>query len=202
MKNSSYKDLTEKILEKTSLNNCVYVLIGGCSRSGKSTLAEKISKSLNEKGINGIHIPLDYWIAPVENRKKNSTVKERYNYGKIVSDILRLKSGFPINLESFYDSKTRSLEKRKKTVEFSEGVCVIEGVVALDIKELINLAEIRVFVDISDSIRKNRLVDYYLNYKKLDLETTNNLINDRELEEVKTIKETRRNSNFLYKSQD
>ena len=177
------------------------VSIAGCAQSGKTTLAKKIKNDLSKRDIDCIIFSLDNWLLGLDERKGNETVRERFQYKKISEAINQIKNGNKV-YTPIYDPKTRLIVSKKSLnpIYINEGICIIDGVVALDIKELRNISDFNIFVDIDDDIRKNRLMKFYVGYKSCSVNGSEKLINARELEEVPAIKKTVNYADVIYKS--
>ena len=70
------------------------------------------------------------------------------------------------------------------------------------IKELRNISDFNIFVDVDDNIRKERLMKFYIDYKKCSVDESEKLIKARELEEVPTIKKTMNYADVIYKYEE
>jgi len=176
------------------------VLIGGCSQSGKTALAQKIKKDLIKKRIQCTIISLDNWILGLNERRGDETVRKRFNYKKISEAVIRLKKGKKI-YPPVYDSKSRLIISNKSSTPLyieEHGIGIVDGVVALDIKELRDISDFSIFVNISDETRKNRLKEFYVNYKKYTAEEAKRIIEPREFDEVAIIKKTKDYADVIY----
>ena len=171
--------------------NPALVLVAGCSRAGKTLLVSKLVENIISSGINSVSVKLDSWLISVENRGKDSSVLERYEIPSIISSIKRLQQGEQIN-PPVYDavSRRRVSESGVVPISINEGILFVEGVVALAIEGLVEKAALRIFVDIPDKLRRQRLVDFYSDVKRLDRKEYEDIIKKRENEEVTFIKET------------
>ena len=197
-----YETLFDSLLKayfKSNKNLRFMVSIGGCAQSGKTTLANRIKDDLNKRGINNMIISLDSWLLGLDERKGDETVRERFPYKKISEAITRIKAGNKV-YAPIYDPKTRLIVSKKSLnpIYIDEGVCIVDGVVALDIEELRNISDFNIFVDINDNIRKKRLRVFYTDYKKCSLEETEKIVEPRELEEVPIIKKTEIYADVIY----
>jgi uridine kinase len=174
------------------------VLVGGCSRTGKTVLSSKLSENLISLGINTAIVKLDSWLISVDNRKQNSSVLERYELPSIISSITKVQRGETIYPPA-YDavSRRRVAEYGLDLISIKDGILFVEGVVALAIEELIKNPTLRIFVGIPDRLRKQRLVDFYSNIKRLDRKEYENIIETREKEEVPFIKRTVVNADVI-----
>ena len=137
----------------------------------------------------------------LDERKGNETVRERFRYKKIAEAINQIKNGNKV-YTPIYDPKTRLIVSKKSLnpVYINEGICIVDGVVALDIEELRDISYFNIFVDIDDDTRKKRLMKVYIDYKNCSVNESEKLINARELEEVPTIKKTMNYADVIYES--
>lgn len=187
----------QEALDRKQKRLCL-VLIGGCSRSGKSALVERLSSRLNGVGIRNGVVRLDSWLIGVDQRKAQSTVLERYEGQAIVESIhglLRGKTIFP----PIYNAKTRRrrAERGKTGIRIASGVLIVEGVIALALEPLVRMADLRIFVSVSDPERLERLRDFYTRNKGFTSKETEEIIQSREKEEVPFIKETAKKADIV-----
>ena len=175
------------------------ILVGGCSRSGKSVLVSKLKENIISSGINTAVINLDSWLVSVDNRKQDSSVLDRYEIPLIISAIKKIRHGEVI-YPPVYDvvSRMRVAECGINSVSIKNGILFIEGVVALAIEELVKNATLRIFVGISDKLRKQRLVAFYSDVKRLNRKEYEKIIETREQEEVPFIKRTSVNADIIF----
>lgn len=175
------------------------VLIGGCSRTGKTVLVSKLAENITSSGINATVVKLDVWLISVNNRKQDSTVLDRYEILSIISSIRRVQQGETI-YPPVYDvvSRRRITECGIDPIRVRNGILFVEGVIALAITELVEDAALRIFVDIPDELRKQRLMDFYTGMKRLDRKECENIIETREEEEVSLVKETVCNADVIF----
>jgi histidinol-phosphate phosphatase family protein len=140
------------------------VIVGGLSRSGKSSLSSAISEVLRSRGTESVVISLDRWILPAEARAPG--VLGRYDMDAIKEMIERLTRAGSIETHSlpYYEKGSRTSFSDAETVVLpSNAVLVIEGTVALHFLELIPGGRAHaVFVDIDEEVRKKRVVREYI----------------------------------------
>ena len=98
------------IYELEQKDKKVIVAVGGLSRSGKSTLVKFLTDQLKSNLIKVVTISLDDWILPIEGRRDDMTVRDRYQYEKISSDLSVLLKGGEIRL-SPYNMDSRGISK-------------------------------------------------------------------------------------------
>jgi len=197
-------DLLYKHIHKIGLLSCIQsslVLIGGCSRSGKSIIASRLSKNFTANGIDNHIVKTDSWLISLENRKPGSTVLERYDCEAIINSIKEILSGGVI-YPPVYDvnSRRRITQHSEDPIFAKSGVIIVEGVIALVLKELLDIAALKIFVTVSDKIRLARLMDFYNRTKGLSIDETRDIINSREIEEVPFIKNTAEYADVIFKT--
>jgi len=198
---SSYESLYKHIkrLIRHSHKPLFFILVGGSSRTGKSTLTSMLSSKFKADGIETNIINLDPWLISMEKRRSSSTVMERYDCDgiqKSIKAILKGKRVFP----PVYDvvSRKRIAEKSDKFLMAKSGIVFIEGVIALALKRLLELAELKIFTNIPDKIRLKRLTDFYVNTKELTYDEAERIIQSREKEEVAFIKKTAEQADIIF----
>lgn len=191
---------TQKIYDRSS-GNIFLVLIGGCSRSGKTTLSNKLSAHFNESGIETLVVGLDSWLIGVNDRKPDSMVIERYEMQRINSDLEVLLNGGIIT-PPVYDpvSRKRIAGNGEKSLKIKKGIVIVEGVVALSDPGLIGKKGISVFVKTSHLTRIKRLLDFYGGIKKIPREEYKQIIREREKEEVPFIDKSVDFADLIYAS--
>lgn len=198
---SSVEFLSQHILTllDESSNKPMIILVGGCSRTGKTVLVSKLTEKIVNSGINTTVVNLDSWLISVEERKEDSSVLERYEIPSIISSVKRIQQGEAI-YPPVYDavSRRRITDSGVDSISMKSGIMIIEGVVALAIEELTENATLRIFVDIPDKLRKQRLVDFYANVKHLGKREYDNIIETREKEEVPFVKRTAVNADVIF----
>lgn len=170
---------------------CSLILIGGCSRVGKTTLSAQIAKELSALYHPLLEVTLDAWIVSVEKRPQASTVMERFEVDRMLRDIQCLAQGQQV-FPPVYDAKTRRriVEISSDGLQLQQGTIIVEGVIALAIPELCSLATATIFVEVPDDVRIKRLYQFYTQEKGLKFEEAQKLISGREAEEVPLIKST------------
>ena len=179
------------------------ILIGGCARVGKTTGCQQIMNGCREQSIPTLYVPLDAWIVSVEKRPVNSTVLDRYEGSKICEGLSKLLKGQTI-YPPVYDpiTRTRVKEKSETPLFLGQGLIFAEGVMALAYPELRELATLCLYLSLSDSIRLQRLSDFYLNQKGFTLQQAQQLIEKREQEEIPVIKKTQLWADYVIQMDD
>ncbi|MBF4694941.1 uridine kinase family protein [Fusibacter ferrireducens] len=197
-------EISETNLIINHIENCLVnrdmtiVLIAGNSRAGKSTLSNEILDYFNEKNIYTQRIELDNWIISVDQRTEKMNVFDRFNASKIEEDFKVLTRGSTLQLDA-YEAKSRGRTRIQKSISLiKKGVVIVEGVIALGLSSLVSYADIRIYVDIDESIRKERFIEFYTN-KGLAINEIENTYLNRLEDEFKLIDSTKANANIIYK---
>ena len=204
MSNLDLKDFTQSISRE--IKNILLrdpapflVLIGGCSRSGKSSFAKTLLTDLNNKKIISTILPMDQWLVPLSQRKKNSDVMSRYHIDTFVEAVKKTLSGKNFNYRA-YNEVTRELEPKTRHFHAVSNlqVIIIDGVISLADINLRELSKIKIYIECDDSIRLERLFLYYTNVKNMDLPSAKKIILERESEEVIFVKKTKIHASYFY----
>lgn len=171
----------------------VVVIIGGCSKTGKSTLAIRIAETLPE--ASPVVLSLDSWLLEYERRPDDSRVYQRFDYVRIEEALGNLFKGEEIKAP-LYDPKSRKIVGDRSVRLLSSKLLIVEGVVALDIPKIRAVADITIFKDERDTIRKARVLQSFAQ-RDIPEEQKPREISERELEEVPYIKETARYASYV-----
>ena len=180
-------------------SNIALVLVGGCSRSGKTRLVSKLSAKPTASGMGWAVATLDSWLISVEKRKPGSSALARYDTEAIVESLGKLRQRQKI-YSPIYDAASRRwiAESSFEPISIKDGILFVEGVIALGIESLVECASLRVFVDIPDGIRMKRLAEFYANVKKLPENEYEDILQERESEEVPFVKGTSLNADVIF----
>lgn len=201
MKCSRVDLLSKRILGLVadSSDKLIIILVGGCSRAGKTTLVTKLSEKIGFCGNKTAVINLDSWLVSLDKRKEDSSVLERYEVKSIVSSIKKIKLGEAV-YPPVYDviSRMRVAEFSPDPIAIKNGVLFVDGVIALAIDKLFEVAALRIFVNITDELRRQRLVKFYSNTKGLNKKEYTKIIKSRENEEVLFVKSTADNADVIF----
>lgn len=178
------------------------LLIGGCSRSGKSTLAQDIKAALTQAGNSVAIVSLDSWIVSLEDRPFNSRVIDRYDGTAAVTAIKRLVNGHAAEIPSYDVKKRVRIQDGAINLKISLGsYLIIEGVLALAYPELLALkGALTIFVEATEQIRHQRVLEFYQIQKGLSLEAAETLFLEREREEVPYVQSTQKYATLSYKN--
>ena len=174
-----------------SSKNILIVLIGGCSRSGKSTLARELTEKFSRAGIPCRILNIDSWLVSIDKRKPFSKVTERFDMVAVNMAVEEIVNG-QIVTPPVYDPITRRQIQKigNNPISITFGILIIDGVITLADEGLIKKSDFRIFVKISECKRLRRLINFYSHIKKVPKEEYKRIIRDREKEEVPLIKKS------------
>jgi len=152
-------------------------------------------QALQKHGISAQVLSLDNWLFGVNDRKEFMTVRERYKYDEVGRDIKRLINGEGILLK-VYDSYSRNIIG-EKSFSLNDSKClIVEGVPALDIDGLRDIANLKAYIEIDEDIRKNRFFSFY-QWKDLSDKEIENLYQVRLEDEVPFIEESEKYADII-----
>lgn len=174
------------------------LLIGGLSRSGKSTLSAVVSESLRVQGIESLIFPLDNWIVSKKQRSPYDKVTDRFRIDHAVSALRTVLSGDSVTFRA-YNPTTRCECNGLTTLATGDNtqLVIVEGVVALADQRLRNLADYSIFITVNSRLRIRRMIELYRDVKCLDAGEYRRIIRLREIEEVPTINESKVYANLV-----
>lgn len=175
---------------KRSINetkNKPYIItVGGNSRSGKTTFCNYIKQKLTEDGFKVCHILLDNWLLPNTLRGNSMNVLDRFQTDKIKSDFEKLLKKKNIKLHR-YEPLNRSLSKENVIYTFNNfDVVLVDGVVALSIQTLRQIANLKIYCKISEAKFCERFKKFY-RWKGLSDKEIEELYKIRKLDEFDII---------------
>jgi uridine kinase len=147
------------------------VLIGGLSRSGKTTLANNLRLAVLERGCNVWTLSLDRWLRDVDSRLPG--VLGRYDLsiirGVIAQHSMGERESQCLQLPQYHKLQQRTFFTGESILIQPQDILIVEGTVALTLAT--NLDHIhRLFVAIDESVRKGLVIDEYLSRGKSQFE--------------------------------
>lgn len=147
--------IVERIDKSTNHGELLVVGIAGGSGSGKTTLARAIYDSLGFDNITYIahdsyykdisHLPLK------EREQQNFDHPDSLETSLLVEHVQALKNGKKVKIPT-YDYSTHSRNSETEEVE-SRPILLIEGILILSDAALVDIMDIKIFVDTDDDIR-------------------------------------------------
>lgn len=136
------------------------LLLGGNSRSGKTTLYTYLKKRLQQDSLTVMGIEMDDWILPKTERPKNAGVFENFQFPRLITDLEKILAGEQVSIHGY----ARHPERKPipSTYQYQgQKVIIIEGVVALASESLRNRADLKLFKHIDERELKKRLEQYF-----------------------------------------
>ena len=180
--------------------NSRVILIGGASRSGKSSVANVLTELLNLVGKRSHVLSLDGWLKAADERHEGVGVLGRYQLDGLIQHAKQLVSSAS-RFEIEYPLHDRKLRQVKKTQIVSVGpsdIVILEGVPALLDPSLLDLANLTIHVDVNDDVRKSRLQEEY-SWREERQEDFMKKIMSREVDEVELVKSASHKADYLIK---
>ena len=157
-----YKQLAWDINKRVDTDNkSTYIIaIGGNTRGGKSILAAYLKQYLVRQGKRVLRIELDDWILPKDKRKHTHDVMHNFQHDKLTSDLKRILAGGAIELEG-YSRIPGNKPTPERYLLNAENVIIIDGVIALALPYLREIADLKIFKAIEDNDHYQRVMDYF-----------------------------------------
>jgi uridine kinase len=142
------------------LKDAFVIGICGGSASGKTTVARRIIEALDVQWVS--LLSMDSFYRAFNEGEHELAQKNQFNFDHpdafdfdlLIETLGRLKEGKSVEVP-IYNFTTHSREKVKKTV-YGANVVIFEGILAFASKELIDLMDMKVFVDTDSDIRLAR----------------------------------------------
>jgi histidinol-phosphate phosphatase family protein len=173
---------------KTLINEKVvkdFIIVGGLSRSGKSTFSNILKYLLQEKGKKVHVISLDRWLKSEKDRTEG--VVGRYDIEAFLSFIFKIQNsenGSSLFHLPGYHKLQKESKKLVETIEYSKGdIIIIEGTIALQIEYLTGLSKHKFFITINEKSRKERVINEYL-MRGFTSELANEIYINRQIDEA------------------
>jgi uridine kinase len=164
------------------------VLIGGLSKSGKTTLSEHLRKACLRKNLTSLTLSIDRWLNDLDSRSPG--VMGRYDLTEI-RKVLSLRSSSIIN-EIFlelpeYDKYTQKKSFNGQSVLiYPKDVLIVEGTIALTLAGSIERLHC-FYIEINEALRRQRVIDEYLSRGR-NITEAEQIYAERELDETPVIK--------------
>lgn len=131
--------------------------LGGGSASGKTTVARMIIEALDVPWV--VLLSMDSFYKVLTRQQQEQAARNNYNFDHpdafdfdlIVSTLQKLKQGKSVQVP-VYDFTTHSRKKDWKTL-YGANVIIFEGIMAFADKALLELLDMKIFVDTDSDIR-------------------------------------------------
>lgn len=177
-------------------NRPLVVLVGGLSRTGKSTAVFRLRRLLRRRNLGVLWVRLDDWLVPSDERPPHSTVAERFRLPEVERALETLASGEAVEAPG-YDPRTRgALACRVPYDPQGAAVVVVEGVPAL-LLELGEVHHLRVNLDAANEEERERRLHGFYRSKGFSTQETRELLAARS-EEHTLIAEAASSAHFRF----
>lgn len=145
------------------LDNARLVLLGGLSRSGKSTVARLLADLAGASGRSVHVLALDGWLKPAAHRHEHAGVAARFNLQGASAALASARAASAtIRLPwPRHDRHSRRLSPGAVHLIQPDDLVLVEGVPALLHQELRAMADLRLHLRIGDDLRQRRFVAEY-----------------------------------------
>lgn len=146
----------ERMMDTT--NNCRLILIGGGTCSGKTTIAKAIGRRLAD--LKTVIISHDNYyhdlrhMTEEESRAYNFDHPSAIDTAYLIRDLRQMLAGQAVNVPD-YDFVSHKRSEGKLCVAFAD-VIILEGIFALYYPELLEMSDLKLFVDTDADIRLTR----------------------------------------------
>lgn len=195
-----FEEAYKKLLQafKSSKATPFVVLVGGQSRSGKSSFVRDMMYRLVQDGLQTIRLPLDQWILPESQRKEVEDVRHTFQYDKLVSDIEAFIKGEMIQIPGYADHPERmafGIQARWT----GEPIIFVEGVPALIDERIASCGHWKVFMEADEEKRRTRFERFY-EWKGKDEEKIQSLYETRKAGEYQLIQQGRTLADDIFTS--
>ncbi|XP_013404707.1 uridine-cytidine kinase-like 1 [Lingula anatina] len=134
-------------------------LCGG-SASGKTTVAKKIIEALDVQWVSVLSMDSFYKVLTKEQHEEaarneyNFDHPDSFDFDLMVQTLRRLKYGKRVDVP-IYNFQTHAREKEKKTL-YGANVVIFEGIMTFCNKQLLELMDMKIFVDTDSDVRLAR----------------------------------------------
>ncbi len=157
-----YSDAYQTLLKKfqSTRKSPFVVMVGGQSRSGKSSFVSDLKFRLTRDGIQSIRIPLDQWILASDVRGEVEDVKKTFQIDRMKNDLRDFLDGRPMQIPGYADHPER-MAFGIHAAWTGEAVVFIEGVPALIDEEMAELGDWKVFMESEEAKRQDRFHRFY-----------------------------------------
>ncbi|NOZ00879.1 MAG: uridine kinase [Deltaproteobacteria bacterium] len=133
----------------------IVIGLAGGTGCGKTTVADMIAQELGPDNVVLVrqdsyygdlgHLPLK------ERRKVNFDHPNALDVDLMASHVRDLKAGMAVDVP-VYDFTTHTRTDRTRRVE-PKGALIVEGILVLDLKEVRDLMDVKIYIDTDDDIR-------------------------------------------------
>ena len=158
----------------SAVNFLMIIGICGGTGSGKTTIARKIVEAVGRANVvlveqdsyyrNLADMPLD------ERHQANFDHPDSIDSDMLVNHLMRLKQGLSVEMP-LYDFVTHTRSEEIEVID-PKPVVIVEGILIFDEPRVLDLLDVRVFVDPPDDVRLMRRLRRYINERGRTFERT------------------------------
>ena len=200
MSGTNISSNTEKEINSPLINFCReyallltsggIVLIGGLSRSGKTTLANNLRQVVLERGLNAWTLSIDMWLRNIDSRLPG--VLGRYDLS-IMRDVISFhytkeRGSYNLQLPLYDKLQQRSISTDQSILIHPTDILIIEGTVALTLATNLNNIN-RLYVAVDELLRKQRVINEYLSRGK-SISEAHTIYAERQLDETPVVEKS------------
>lgn len=156
------------------LHEAFVIGLCGGSASGKTTVANEIIKALDVPWVSLLSMDSFYKVLSAKqhemanNNSYNFDHPDAFDFELLVQTLKKLKEGKHVEVP-VYNFTTHSREREMKTM-YGANVVIFEGIMAFCKKELIDVMDLKIFVDTDSDIRLARRLKRDITERGRDLE--------------------------------
>jgi mannose-1-phosphate guanylyltransferase/phosphomannomutase len=156
------------------------VAVCGQARSGKSVLAHALARALSDDGVRALHVRLDDWMVPLNERRPDMEAVARNRVDCYRELITRLAGGAAVTAPG-YDPVTRGAGAGTEYRGADAELIILDGILAghASVRDLVDVI---VYREIAGPTHVERLRDFY-RWKGLDVGQTEAIIASRRSDE-------------------
>jgi histidinol-phosphate phosphatase family protein len=177
----------------------VLVAVCGRSRAGKSIIANAILRHLTEQNVTCLHVRLDDWIVPADQRTPGMSVEVRNRVGALKELVERLRAGDRVCAPG-YDSETRARGQQVFYEPGDRSVILLEGIFASH-SSIRKFLDYSVFVEVPLELQHARFIAFY-SWKGFDETLIEALWQQRAQDEWPAIDTQRESANLVVSGLD
>lgn len=175
------------------------LLIGGLSRSGKSSLAHVLKEQLAMTGITAHILSLDGWLKPTDERAEGRGVGTRFDLAaatRFVVELLAQTETVRVQVP-IYERHTRAIRREPRILDIQPSdLLIVEGVPTLMCSKLVSLSPIRIYTDVNRDERIERLHKDYA-WRGMDTPEIDRLIASRDSDETEEVRRSGVHARFI-----
>ena len=137
-----------------------YIFIGGCSRSGKSTLASLLKTILAQESRVAHIVELDQFL--LDERNENTPILAKYDMPRIKSVFYDFNDpSFEAYCDFGYDQKSNKIINYGESRVSQEDIVIVEGTIASKVIDFVDASSISIFVESNKEERYERFMQKY-----------------------------------------